>query len=197
MKLEELLEKIDNLKRIPRTGWLLCNVPLNEVEDVAQHIFETATITLLLANEVKRDGRELDVERALSMALLHDWAEAMVADFPYTALKYLGEPGTKKRMEGKAMEDLLAGLPDRQTFMELWREYSEKRTLEAKIVHAADYLSMLIQAIRYRERGNRARELDELWQAVHADLEPYASEIMEVKELVEELDKRYAELSRR
>lgn len=154
-----------------------------------------AAITLLLADEAKRGGRKLDVERALSMALLHDWAEVMVADFPYTALKYLGEPGTKKQMEGKAMKDLLTGLPDQQTLMKLWQEYSEKRTFEAKIVHAADYLSMLIQAIKYRERGNRARELDELWRAVHADLGPYAAEIKEVKELVEKLDKRYAKLS--
>ncbi|MEM2908137.1 MAG: HD domain-containing protein [Candidatus Hadarchaeales archaeon] len=195
MKLSEFLEKLNDLKRIPRTGWLLCNVPLNEVEDVAQHTFEVAAITLLLADEAKRGGRKLDVERALSMALLHDWAEVMVADFPYTALKYLGEPGTKKQMEGKAMKDLLTGLPDQQTLMKLWQEYSEKRTFEAKIVHAADYLSMLIQAIKYRERGNRARELDELWRAVHADLGPYAAEIKEVKELVEKLDKRYAKLS--
>jgi len=195
MKLSEFLERLNNLKRMPRTGWLLCNVPLNEVEDVAQHTFEVAAIALLLADELKRWGEEFDAERALGMAIVHDWAEVMIADFPYTALKYLGPKGAKKRMEGKAMEDLLRGLPSEGKYTELWREYAEKRSLEAKVVHAADYLSMMVQAIKYRERGNRSRELDELWRAVRADLKPYAAEIEPIKELMEELNKRYSELS--
>ncbi|MDI6819720.1 MAG: HD domain-containing protein [Candidatus Hodarchaeaceae archaeon] len=195
MELSELLERLNNLKRMPRTGWLLCNVPLNEAEDVAQHTFEVAALTFLLSEELRRRGQKFNAERALGMAIVHDWAEATVADFPYTALKYLGPKGAKERMEGQAMEDLLAGLPGEGKCMELWQEYAEKRSLEAKIVHAADYLSMLIQAIKYRERGNRSKELDELWRAVHADIEPYAAEIEVVKELVEELDGRYSEFS--
>ncbi|GAI31279.1 unnamed protein product, partial [marine sediment metagenome] len=44
-------------------------------------------------------------ERALSMAVVHDWAEASIGDFPCTALKYLGPAGTKKRFEKRALED--------------------------------------------------------------------------------------------
>lgn len=191
MRLGELLGKINNLKRMPRTGWLLCNVPLSEVEDVAQHTFEVAAITLLLMDELERSGTKLDHNRALSMAILHDWAEASVADFPYTALKYLGPEGTKKRMESRALKDLLCGLPGKEKYSKLWQGYSNKRTLEAKLVHAADYLSMMVQAIKYKERGNKSRELDELWRAVHKDLKPYVREFQPVKELVSELDKRY------
>ena len=171
---------------MPRTGWLLCNVPLGGVEDVAQHSFEVAAITLLLADEFERQGMKLDRERALSMAILHDWAEAEVADFPYTALKHLGPAGTKKRIEKRALEDLLGGLPDKEKYLALWREYNEKRTIEAKLVHASDYISMLVQAIKYREGGNRSRELAELWKAVRSDLEPYILEFPYVRKLVEE-----------
>jgi putative hydrolase of HD superfamily len=192
VKLNELLERLNNLKRIPRTGWLFCNVSLKDVEDVAQHTFEVATITLLLMDELERSKVKLDRQQALSMAILHDWAEASVADFPYTALKHLGPAGTKKRIEKSALEELLRGLRDKKKYQTLWREYSEKRTLEAKLVHAADYLSMLVQAVKYRERGNRSRELDELWQAVKKDLEPHAKEFKLVRELVADLDKRYS-----
>jgi len=185
------LERLNNLKRIPRTGWLLCNVSLSEVEDVAQHTFDVAALTLLLADELERGGRKLDRERALSMAVVHDWAEAPIGDFPYTALKHLGPIGAKKRIEKRALEDLLGRLPNREKYQRLWREYSEKRTLEARLVHAADYLSMLVQALKYKERGNRSRELDELWLAVQADLKPYVSEFLPVRELARELDKRY------
>jgi len=191
----EFLERLNNLKRMPRTGWLFCDVPLSEVEDVAQHTFEVAAITLLLMDELERSEVKLDRQRALSMAILHDWAEALVADFPYTALKYLGPEGVKKRMEGRALEDFLRNLPGGGRYLKLWKEYNEKRTPEAKLVHAADYISMMVQAIKYKERGNRSKELDELWHALHADLKPYMAEFKPVKDLVKEFDKRYSTLS--
>jgi len=188
----EFLERLNNLKRVPRTGWLFCDVPLSEVEDVAQHTFEVAAITLLLMDELERSGVKLDRQRALSMAILHDWAEALVADFPYTALKYLEAEDAKKRMEGRALEDLLRNLPSGGRYLKLWKEYSEKRTPEAKLVHAADYISMMVQAIKYKERGNHSKELDELWRALHADLKLYMAEFKPVKDLVKEFDKRYS-----
>lgn len=190
--MRELLERLNNLKRMPRTGWLLCNVPLGEVEDVAQHTFDVMAITLVLTDELQRVGKKLDRERALSMAVVHDWAEASMGDFPYTALKYLGPASTKRRFEKKAFEDLLDKLPNKEKYPKLWQEYSEKRSPEAKLVHAADYLSMLVQAVKYRERGNRSRELDELWQAVCKDLKSYVEEFSAVKNLVTEFKKRYS-----
>jgi putative hydrolase of HD superfamily len=188
----EFLEKLNNLKRMPRTGWLLCNIPLSEVEDVAQHSFEVATITLLLTSELERSGAKVDHRRALKIAIMHDWAEASVADFPYPALKYLESENVKKHMERSALEDLTQGLSAKEEYMKLWQEYAEKRGVEARLVHAADYLSMMVQAIKYRERGNQSKELDELWRALHEDLKPYTAEFQPVRELVEELDKRYS-----
>jgi putative hydrolase of HD superfamily len=191
--MHELLERLNNLKRIPRTGWLICDVQLAEVEDVAQHTTEVAMITLLLTDELKRQGVKLDRERALSMAISHDWAEAEVGDFPYTALKHLPRE-TKKKMERSALKDLLRGQANEKGYLALWEEYGERQTLEAKLVHAADYLSMLVQALKYRERGNRSRELIELWEAVHADLKPYVKKFSCVKKLVDELDKRWRQV---
>ncbi len=194
MKLNEFLERLNNLKRISRTGWLICNVPLSEVEDVAQHTFDVTAITLLLADELERKGKKLDRERALSMAVVHDWAEVEVGDFPYTALKYLGPAGTKKRIERGVLEDILNGLPNKEKYLKLWLEYSEKRTLEAKLVHVADYISMLVQAVKYRERGNRSKELDELWHAVRKDIKIYGKELPPIMALIKEFDRRYSSL---
>lgn len=191
MKMHELLELLNNLKRMPRTGWLLCNIPLSEVEDVAQHIFDVAAITLLLADELERSGTKLDRERALGMAIVHDWAEAIVGDFPNTALEHLESASVKTRMEQSALAELLHMTPNKERYRALWQEYCEKRTVEAKLVHAADYLSMLVQALKYHERGNRSRELGKLWLAVKRDLGPYTKEFKPVKELTRELDKRF------
>lgn len=191
MKPQELFDRLNSLKRIPRTGWLLCNVPLAEVEDVAQHTFDVATITLLLVDELERKGTKLDKERALSMALVHDWAEVSIGDFPYTALKHLGPAGVKKKIEERALRGLLHGLPEKERYMGLWREYSEKRTLESKLVHTADYVSILIQAVKYRERGNRSREIGELCRAVQKDLQPYIREFPWVRGIVTGLRRKF------
>lgn len=192
MGLRELLEQLNNLKRMPRTGWLLCGVSLEGVEDVAQHSFEVATIAMLIADELRRGGEKLDRDRAICIALLHDWAEAEVADFPYTALKHLGSPGTKQHMEQSALEELLEGIPKKANYLALWREYKDKRTPESRLVHAADYLSMLVQAIKYQEQGISSRELCELWRAVRKDLASYAREFKPVRELVVELEKHFS-----
>lgn len=188
LRLSELLSRLNRLKLVPRTGWLFCNVPPAGVEDVAQHSFEVATITMLLTDELQRGGKKIDGGRALSMAILHDWAETEVGDFPYTALKHLGSSEIKRRMESSALGELLRDVSEKEKYLGLWKEYSERRTLESKLVHASDYLSMLIQAIKYRERGILSKELDELWLAVKRDLAPYTKEFKIVDEIVNELN---------
>jgi putative hydrolase of HD superfamily len=189
MKLDELLERLGGLKEVPRTGWLFAGVPLKDVENVAEHSFEVSTITLLLLDELQESGVKLNRERALTTALTHDWPEALVADFPYTAVKYLGSPNAKGKMEERALSELLKG---KEEYLDCWREYRDGKTPEAKLVRAADYLSMLFQALRYRERGNRSRGLEELWEAVRRDLKPYAEEFPPVKNLVDELKTRFS-----
>lgn len=184
------MSELDRLKLIPRTGWLFCNVPPSQVEDVAQHTFGVCTITMLLLDELERSGEDLDRERAISMAVLHDWAEANVADFPYTARKYLRQPGLKHQMERAAVKELLKGLPGKRRYLELWEEYGDRRTPESRVVRSADYISILVQAIKYRERGIRSRGLEELRRTVKKDLAPYAREFEPVRRLVKELDLR-------
>lgn len=175
-------------------GWLECAVPLSEVEDVAQHSFETTSITLLLLDELEQRTKKLDRERALTMAVVHDWAETLTGDFSYTIQKWMGTDN-KERMEREALRDLVDRLPRKREYLKLWEEYNEKQTPEARLVRAADYLSLMVQAIKYRERGNRSKELDELWRAVHGDLKPYMGEFPPVGRLIEELDERYRGLT--
>ncbi len=191
MKLSELLLKLNCLKLIPRTGWFFCNVQPSAVEDVAQHSFAVATITMILAEELKREGKKIDGGRAVSMAILHDWAESEVADFPYTAQKYLESPEVKVKMERGALKEILRKSPNKGNYLGLWEEYMGKKTLESRVVHAADYLSILVQAIKYREMGICSKELDELWVAVKKDLEPYVKEFKTVSKLIVELDSNF------
>ncbi|MGL4648612.1 MAG: HD domain-containing protein, partial [Caldilineaceae bacterium] len=70
-----LLDAANDLKRLPRTGWLLAGV--RPAESVADHSYATALLALALADSINRDPQAqglsevLDVGRVLQIALLH------------------------------------------------------------------------------------------------------------------------------
>ena len=173
----DLFIEAGNLKKLPRTGWLLRGV--SNPESIADHSYRVALITLFLADELKAKGVEIDVERALKIALLHDLAEARVTDIPLTAQYYLD----KGRAEKKAAMELFIKTPNPKEYFRLWREYEEGLSLEGRLVKFADKLEMLIQALEYEKAG--FRNLDEFWGTLDSLRE---SEFYEhFGELVEEL----------
>jgi len=173
----ELLRKLNELKRIPRVGWSLCSISPSLAEDVAQHTFEVASLSLLLSQ-----GLELDQTKVLKMALIHDWPEALVGDISYSALPYLGGKEVKGIVEERAFQRLLG---EKKEFLEIWREFREDRTSESKLVHFCDYFAILLQALHYYELGNRSPGLKELCENVTRDLEPYLSTFPQFKPLVD------------
>jgi putative hydrolase of HD superfamily len=175
----ELLRKLNGLKCVPRVGWSLCSVPPSLIEDVAQHTFEVASLSLLLS-----EGLKLDEAKVFKMALIHDWPEALVGDVSYSSLPYLGGREVKGRIEERALQRLLGG---KRELIELWREFREDRTPESKLVHFCDYFAILLQALRYYELGNRSPGMRELCENVSKDLEPYYSTFPQFKPLVEEI----------
>lgn len=182
----DLIEKINLLKQIPRMGWLEGGIDPEQAEDVAQHTFITATITLVLSDSVEGG---LDSGRALKMAVIHDWAEAITGDFSKRVTSLLGGEEVKENIEEKALEDLLLeDLSTREIYLELWREYSENETREAKLVHVADRFSMLVEANRLFRKGEKSEKLMGIWNTVRCELEQYVETFPVVEELLETLD---------
>ena len=83
------LIELQRLKRLERTGWTLRGLP-NGTESVAAHSFGVSVTAMMLADEIKTRGIDINIERVLKMALLHDWAETRVGDMPRTATNYFG-----------------------------------------------------------------------------------------------------------
>ena len=153
-----LLLELGNLKRLPRTGWLLRGVPYPE--SIADHSYRVALITLFLADELREKGVEVNVEKALKIALLHDIGEARITDIPLTAQSYIN----KEKAEKKAVMELLLASPRPKEYFRLWREYEEETSFEGRLVKFADRLEMLIQAYEYEKAG--FVDLDEFWETL-------------------------------
>ena len=133
----ELLLEVLRLKALPRAGWLRVNIA--SPESVAGHSWGLAWLVLLLCPE------ELDRERAVGMAIVHDLPEVLVGDItPHDGISST----EKARQEAAAADQLLGQRPHLRA---LWQEYADHTTPESKLVHQLDKLDMALQAIRYHK----------------------------------------------
>ena len=178
----ELLAELMRLKAVPRMGWLLRGV--RDVESVAAHSFGVAWIAMLLGDRARRRGMPVDVERLLRLALLHDLTEARTGDLPSTIKSYF-ESAVLKAADEQAAAAMLEKLgPLGEFYLELWREYEHRASLEARIVKAADKLDLLLQAREYEKGG--ARGLQEFWENAEVDFSGLGVEEL-IADLVERL----------
>lgn len=178
------LIELQRLKRLERTGWTLRGLP-NGTESVGSHTFGVCVTAMMLADEVRARGLEVDCERVLRMALLHDWAEIRVGDLPKTAGNYFGSDA-RRSAETRAFADIVNGIGAEAEYRKLYHDYEERSSLEARLVKAADIIDLLVQAYALERAG--ARGLDEFWQVVNeADFKlPIIAEEV-VRELLQSL----------
>ena len=159
------LIELQRLKSLERTGWMLRGIAQG-AESVADHSYGVVVAAMLLADEVAARGVEVDAERVLRMAVLHDWAEARVGDMPRTATEYFGTEA-RKRAERAAFADIVAPLragESAEKYGALHDEYEERESLESRLVKAADVIDLLVQTLSFERAG--ARGLDEFWDGI-------------------------------
>lgn len=156
----------NQLKRTARTGWAQRGVPLGE--NVAAHTFGVAFTTLVLAQVVEEN---VELGRALALALLHDLPEGLTGDIASPVMRFLARD-VKKQMELQALEEMVGETSFGDTFAAWWRELEADESAEARLVHDADKIDLLIQALIFEEQtGNR--HLGEFWEgSIHFHFEP-------------------------
>lgn len=173
------------LKSVPRIGWLLRGV--RDVESVAAHSFGVAVIAMLLADRARARGVDVNVERLLRMALLHDLTESRTGDLPSTIKGYFDKASIKAADEciAKEMFNELGDLSD--YYLEFWSDYEHRASIESRLVKAADKLDLLMQSREYEKGG--ARSLQEFWDTADSDFAGLGVDDL-ISDLVEELKKR-------
>jgi putative hydrolase of HD superfamily len=148
----DLLLEVQLLDRIPRSGYVLRGVA--HPESVTEHSWHVLLLVWALGPKVPG----VDVGRAVEIALVHDLAELRIGDLPRTAGRYF-PAGAKKEAEAAAMGDVLAPLPARSR--ELYAEYQEGASPEARLVKACDKLQLMLKVAVYESWGTGA--LAEFW----------------------------------
>lgn len=130
---------LGQMKDLKRTGWLKRKVPNSE--SVADHSFGVALITYLMCPE------NLDLEKCLKMALIHDLAETITGDFtPCDKV----DPKTKSENEVNALKRIANQL-NKPEIVDLFIEYEKMESEESKFVNQMDKLECVLQSNFYQK----------------------------------------------
>src|SRR3954471_20366098 len=112
------------LKITKRAGWQRCGI--TDCESVADHTFGVAVLTLFLSKSLCLN---VNRERCVALALVHDLAESIAGDItPHDNIS----AEEKHRRESEAIQLLARELGDDE-LIELWSEFEAAETDEAKL----------------------------------------------------------------
>ncbi|MGC5323895.1 HD domain-containing protein [Brevibacillus sp. SYSU BS000544] len=134
----QFLTEVDKLKSVYRQSFLI-NKSRNEND--AEHSWHLAMMAMILREHA---NEEVDVTHVMKLVLIHDIIEIDAGDtFAYDEKGYQD----KEEREKAAADRIFSILPEDQTreIRQLWDEFEERATPEAKFAHSIDRLSPLIQ----------------------------------------------------
>ncbi|KAA8522813.1 hypothetical protein F0562_009236 [Nyssa sinensis] len=152
----DFLSICHRLKTTKRTGWVRREI--QNPESIADHMYRMGLMALI-ASDIPGVNRD----KCIKMAIVHDIAEAIVGDIAPSD----GIPKSEKsRREREALDHMCKVLgdgPRAKEIGELWMEYEENSSLEAKVVKDFDKVEMILQALEYE--NEEGKDLDEFFQS--------------------------------
>ncbi|MCX6774442.1 MAG: HD domain-containing protein [Candidatus Micrarchaeota archaeon] len=135
-------KEVGLLKQVQRSGWF--TLGFTHGDTIAAHSHRTSIIAYYLAKRLNAN-----VEKVLLMSIFHDVPETRSWDLNKISQSYVSVD------ENKILREQLSAFPEIQT---LYKEYSEKKTLESKITNDADFLECTLQAKFYMENNSKMAE---------------------------------------
>ena len=157
----KFLIEVGKLKDTQRTGWIVEGV--KDPESVSDHLFRTAMAVLVLG----KSRKDLDLNKCLKMALIHDIAESQIGDVLVDwkvknhgeKMKRIGQKGIhgitqqeKEMKEREGMEKMASFLGENgKEIFDLWNEYEQRKTKESIFVKSVELFEMFLQAWEYEQ----------------------------------------------
>jgi putative hydrolases of HD superfamily len=162
----DLFELAGRLKTLKRQGWIDRGV--DQPESVADHTFRLALMAMIMSS---RDS-ELDSERCVRLALIHDLPETIVGDITpfdgrlasetdardviFTEMPEWEADADREKTDAEraAIQQITSELPEdlRTLISDAWEEYEAGISAEARFVRQLDKLETWLQAVEYQER---------------------------------------------
>ena len=144
MQINNLLKQIDFIKEIDKIKYIQRKTKLigsDRHENDAEHSWHLAMMALVLA---EHSDKPIDILKVLKMVLIHDIVEIDASDtFIYDTQKN----HTNTEEELAAAKRIFGLLPEDQAeeFIEIWKEFEDGVTDEAKFAKSMDRFEPLLQ----------------------------------------------------
>ncbi|WP_303799968.1 HD family hydrolase [Ruminococcus flavefaciens] len=167
--------ELDKMKNLYRQTYVLHE---NRKENDAEHSWHIAVMAILLSEYANSD---IDIPKVIKMLLLHDVVEIDAGD----TYCYDDEGNaTKAEREEKAAQRIFRLLPDDQSreSYDLWREFEDSMTSEARFAAVLDRLQPLL--LNYTRNGISWQEHSIRKEQVLKRNEAYFNESDELAKLI-------------
>jgi len=138
----EFLYEIGSLRHIKRSWSRFLNP---DYQNLAEHHLRVVWVAMIIA---KHEGVK-NIEKIVSLAILHDVPESRTGDVDYLQRQYV------KRNEELGVKDIFAGTVFEIEFTSLWKEYKKSDSIESKIVKDADTLDVDLEIKEQEVRGHK------------------------------------------
>ncbi|EEF47629.1 5'-deoxynucleotidase HDDC2 [Ricinus communis] len=150
----DFLTLCHRLKTTKRKGWI--NHGIKGPESIADHMYRMALMALIAG-----DLPNLNRERCIKIAIVHDIAEAIVGDITPSDGVPKQEKSRREQAALNEMCEVLGGGMRAEEIKELWEEYENNASLEANLVKDFDKVEMILQALEYEMEHGKV--LDEFF----------------------------------
>ncbi len=141
----DIIEVLEALSSLSRTGWMLRGVPHEIAETVSDHSYWAAFLAFEISVLLNKNGVSVNPYKASLEALFHDVAESVIGDIPKTA----GISSAKDLAESRALEDIPISLEAKN----LVKDFIAGASNEAIVAKVADILATIIRAQLYVSKG--------------------------------------------
>jgi len=164
MQTDNLLNQINFIKEIDKIKYIQRKTKLfnsDRHENDAEHSWHLAMMTIVLA---EHSDTPIDILKVLKMVLIHDIVEIDAGDiFIYDTIR--NHSNTEEEL--KAAKRIFGLLPSEQAdeLIEIWQEFEEGITNEAKFAKAMDRFEPLLQ--NTSNHGGTWAEFDVDYQTVY------------------------------
>lgn len=170
----DFLFEIDKMKDIFRQSLVVSG---KREENDAEHSWHMALVALTIKEYFKG---EIDLEKSLKMILIHDLVEIYAGDTPA-----FGEVRPDKEDEEvKAAKKIFSLLPEdqKECFLNLWLEFEECESNEAKFANVCD---------RYQGFMQNLTSDGHTWKKFNASMEMVLKRAEPIKKYTPELYEKY------
>ncbi len=150
-------DEIFKLKNLIRRGWQLRIFNRERLESDAEHTFSCCLLALKIIEDRKL---ELNTEKVLKILLFHELGEIDVGDI--TPVDNISKE--EKYNKEKIAIERISKVFEMPEIIELWLEFEENKTKEAKFCKMIDKLDAVMQSKVYSSEQNESEPFNEFYE---------------------------------